>query len=179
MSSSQREETDLQLLFTFVVANNVKFVEQWLKKKTNAGGGGGDRRATIRTELDLRGPIAYNLRDCRLVPPLLAIRTTTVSALHLAALLGHNDILVNLLDWDVPVDAALVQSGGTPLQFASLAGHLHTVSLLIDVYKADVGIADKWVDARLEGRAPATIPSAATPVSPISYPTQPRAGFRA
>ena len=81
-------------------------------------------------------------KNDKLIPKMLAYEIKTISPFHLAAMVGSNDILVNLLDKDVPVDMPLA-SGTTALHMASFAGHDETVQVLLDVYKADLCKRDR------------------------------------
>ncbi len=97
-------------------------------------------RELIRYEFELTSLDMF--RSDVLISKLLVYEIRSISPFHLAAMLGNNDILVNLLDKDIPVDMPL-SSGTTALQIASFAGHDDTVKILLDVYKADLNRRDR------------------------------------
>ncbi|ELU00410.1 hypothetical protein CAPTEDRAFT_99484 [Capitella teleta] len=78
-----------------------------------------------------------------LLPHLLSYEIVSLSAFHLAAMTGHNDVLITFIDHDIPVDIGL-QSGTTALHLASLAGKPETVGVLIDIYKAEINRKDNY-----------------------------------
>ena len=124
-------------LFTHVKNNDIAQVEKCLKR-----GDAASWREIIRHEIELLPLLDNVLRDNKFIFHLLQCSINSLSPLHLAALLGHSDVLVTFFDRDISVDNAL-QTGSTCLHLASFGGHVGTVKLLVNVYKADATKQDK------------------------------------
>lgn len=124
-------------LFSHVKDNNIKQVEACLKDGSPLW------RDAIRFTFPTLSMMEYVLKGNPLIPKLVACEIVTLSPFHLAAMLGFNDILVNFVDKDVPVDLCL-ESGTTALHLASFAGHVSTVKMLVDIYKAELDKQDRW-----------------------------------
>ena len=126
-------------LFETALVNNVIKVEERLIL--------GDSllwRELIRYEFDLRQLETTKLKGHSLIPKLLAYDIKTLCTFHMVVMLGYNDLLMSLMEKDIPVDIILV-SGTTALHMACFAGHLDLVQLLIQIYKADLHKCDRWV----------------------------------
>lgn len=67
-----------------------------------------------------------------------------ITALHKAALEGHRDVVVALLEYGVPVDIQ-TRCGSTPLHYATRSGHTAVVKLLLES-GASINSKDKWGD---------------------------------
>ena len=81
------------------------------------------------------------LNGDRVIPQLLQFEIQGLSSFHLAAMLGHREVLTCLLNKDIPVDMPL-SSGSTVLHLAAFAGHLELVKELIEKYKAAITKTD-------------------------------------
>ena len=122
-----------------VISNDVTKVEEFLNL--------GDSllfRELIRYEFDIQALLRSDTNLHALFPKLLAYEIKTLSAFHLAAMNGASDIVMSLMEKDVPVDVPTV-TGTTPLHLACFAGKADTVNLLIEVYKADIERVDRCV----------------------------------
>ena len=102
---SQRDEKDVERLLHLVAGNKVSEVESCLADGTSS-----HWRHVIRHEVSLSGNGIWRL-DESVVLKLMSCEVTSITAFHLAALLGSTDIIVSFIDNDIPVDFPL-QVGG-------------------------------------------------------------------
>ena len=124
-------------LFRHVKNNDIGQIEKCLKR-----GDAGSWREVIRHEIELLPLLDNVLKDNKVIFNLLQCTINSLSPLHLAALLGHSDILVTFFDRDVSVDTTL-QTGSTCLHMASFGGHVGIVKLLLHVYHVDASMQDR------------------------------------
>lgn len=122
-------------LFEDVKTNDITGVKQ----RINSGGVTAD---VIKYELFIPTLLEHSLQENKLAFKLLQCEINSLSSFHLAAMLGRLDILIDFLDKNIHVDAIL-ESGTTALHLASFGGHMATVRLLLNVYKADVNKQDR------------------------------------
>ena len=83
-------------------------------------------------------------RDIKTKPAiqmLVDFETEVISAYHLTALLGEDDLLQVFLLREIPVDSQL-QNGVTALHMAALSGHVTTMRLLCHEYRAFINKVD-------------------------------------
>lgn len=128
-------------LFERVVENNVAKVEEYLQL--------GDSplwRELIRYEFDISDIAHPKLQNHQLLNKLCAYEIKTLSSFHVAALLGLNDVLMALMEKDIPIDMPTV-SGSTAFHLACFSGKMDTVNLLREIYKADISRRDRQVYA--------------------------------
>lgn len=103
----------------------------------------GEWRRELRYEFDLEKMLEAIFRNDVLVPKLILCDVRTISPFHYAALRGFDFALERfILEHRVPVDSC-VQSGSTALHFASFAGALDTVVMLVERFHADVNRKDR------------------------------------
>ena len=122
-----------------IIANDVGKVEDFL-----ALGDSVLWRQLIRYEFAVSSLTHPELAELLLLPKLATYEICTLSAFTLTALLGASDILMSLMEKDVPVDMR-TESGTTALHMAAFAGRAEVIELLLEVYKADVSCVDRWV----------------------------------
>ena len=101
IAQTQREEKDADRLLHLVAGNKVSEVESCLADGTSS-----HWRHVIRHEVSLAGSGIGRL-DETIVLKLMSCEVTSITAFHLAALLGLTDIIVSFIDNDVPVDFPL------------------------------------------------------------------------
>lgn len=136
-------ESSSRALLNAVLANDLQALQKILSQ-----GDAALWRELIRYEFSLpslisaAGPAA--LREDPRGPKLLDYEIRSMSALHCAALKGHFDLVLELLDRDIPVDTPLA-SGTTMLHLAAFSGYVPLISALIDIYKADRFRTDRLV----------------------------------
>ena len=136
-------ESAARALLNAVLVNDLQKVQELMSH-----GDTHSSRTIARYEFSLpeltstSGPEA--IRDDPRCPKLIDYEILSMSAIHCAALFGHLDIVMDVLDKDVPVDTPLA-SGTTLLHLAAFGGADNLVNALIDVYKADRFRTDRWV----------------------------------
>ncbi|KAK2187367.1 hypothetical protein NP493_168g03000 [Ridgeia piscesae] len=133
---TKHAERAADILLQLVAHNNVAEIETCLAD-------GAQWRDIIRYEVPIGGNSKGRLDEALMIK-LMSCEVTNITAFHLAALLGLTDIIVTFIEHDVPVDFPLQTSGSTATHLASFAGHTITLQLLLDVYKADVSITDRY-----------------------------------
>ncbi len=136
---SDEVESVADLLMDHVKENDVSKVEACLRRGPPSGY---QWRDVIRYEFSIQALMEYTLRYDVIAPRLLAYEILSLSPFLYAALKGHDEILVNFIERDVPVDLIL-NTGTTALHLASFAGHVTTIKMLVEVYKADVNKQDQ------------------------------------
>ena len=131
--------SQLKVIFSLVGDGNVGNIEKSLQHLTNSLW-----EQLFLEELKIPYVLEHVIKNNKTLVDLLACNVTTMSAFHLAALLGKVEVLILLFGHGVAVNASL-QNGNTALHLASFAGHLSIVRLLCDTYGADIAFQDRCV----------------------------------
>lgn len=140
----EEREAIASLLMDHIKNNDVKQVEECLHTGSRTNQPTKSQwRDVIRYEFSIQALMEYTLRYDVIAPRLLAYDIVSLSPFLYAALKGHDDILINLIEHDVPVDMT-IESGTAALHLAAFAGKVSTIRMLVGVYKADVNKQDKY-----------------------------------
>ena len=131
-----KKDVSARILVDLVNSNDIKQVEATL-----SSGDLSSWRDIIQFEFPLENLHKTILKNNNLIPKLISCEISSISSFHLAAILGHVEIIVTILDRDVPVDFALA-SGTSALQLACFAGKLETVKILVNIYAAQLNVQD-------------------------------------
>ena len=138
MSDHKQRQAVATLLLEYVNKGDVSRVESHLSQFKDDS----QWRYIIRCEFPIQELMADVLQYDLSLPRLLSYEIGTLSPFHYAALRGLNDILMNFVDHDVPVDVAL-ESGTTALHLAAFGGKADCVKMLLEIYKAELNKQDR------------------------------------